>query len=771
MAYSYRFVSVSPGTVIRRSDGLEFPADPASSEYQAWLAYTAGGGVTAPPPPEDIDAARAAALADVNSRAADARARITQHLGDDDLSKWLRFREAHWIESDVSPEADNYPLLAAEIPGNGADLAAVGVNVRAELAALNAQLAQIETLRAGYQAELIAATTAAEIATILAHAIFPDGLVLSPGPALLNLLPNDVMIASPLVLTPFPAVLALVNLSCAMGLDQLLTPAAQVLTLNPLPPTVLFELMVWTDFEQVAPNGDPAHDDRIIYVSSSVGSDANSGLLQSAPKRTIAAGKALMRSGHADWLLLKRGDLFTNETLGSWNLSGRNTSQRMLVGNYGSGARPILDTNMSSAVSGGSSAVHDLAFTGFECYPGGYTGGNGDPTGFYFTGLASSNILVEDVFVHDYAFNFTVMGTGIGNTYPPHDSLTNFQIRGCTIWRANGHTDGGTKEGIYAYNTDGLKIEFCTFDRNGWIDDQYYNFLRRNLYIDNVNVNFELRNSLILYTDGIQMRSGGVLDNVVASRCNVSFTLGAGSEPVQPGGVPITVNRCVAVEGIDCPNLTAADAAAFVVSNVNGGTIANCAAINSLSLRGGSAMRFEKHETSYLQVARNLAISNFVAHNWSGYSLYFSSTADMYEAVSFSDIVLQNPTNDHFYGPEHGPVVYMQSDLDGLVTLDNGVFGRAPSSTRYSLGAYQDAAGSPNLAVLVSGMNWTNCSGTAVALEDPTRTLGRYNQLLGGANDHDAFAQEARLQERANWRPNYTAPAAGAYLLAGLARA
>src|SRR6266478_3333053 len=46
----------------------------------------------------------------------------------------------------------------------------------------------------------------------------------------------------------------------------------------------------------------PSPDSRIIYVSSSTGNDANSGLSRFAPLKTIAKGESLLRDGMPDWL-------------------------------------------------------------------------------------------------------------------------------------------------------------------------------------------------------------------------------------------------------------------------------------------------------------------------------------------------------------------------------------------------------------------------------------------------------------------------------------
>ena len=52
----------------------------------------------------------------------------------------------------------------------------------------------------------------------------------------------------------------------------------------------------------------PSSDSRIIYVSSVLGADTNSGLSEASPKRTLAAAVSLLRDGYPDWLLLRRGD-------------------------------------------------------------------------------------------------------------------------------------------------------------------------------------------------------------------------------------------------------------------------------------------------------------------------------------------------------------------------------------------------------------------------------------------------------------------------------
>src|SRR5262245_25827992 len=65
----------------------------------------------------------------------------------------------------------------------------------------------------------------------------------------------------------------------------------------------------WTTFS-------PSHDTRIVYVSSSTGSDVNDGLSRNTPVKTIFRGVSLLRAGFPDWLLFKKGDTWTDESFG-----------------------------------------------------------------------------------------------------------------------------------------------------------------------------------------------------------------------------------------------------------------------------------------------------------------------------------------------------------------------------------------------------------------------------------------------------------------------
>src|SRR5262249_43838781 len=127
-------------------------------------------------------------------------------------------------------------------------------------------------------------------------------------------------------------------------------------------------------------------DTRILYVSSSTGNDFNNGLSPSTPVKTIAKGLALLRNGYPDWLLLKKGDSWTEGNQLPNGASGRSAAEPTVIGSYDpaspgvvnpstGGPRPLIKTNaaLGSAFFAmgngfGYLAGNNLAFVGLELY-------------------------------------------------------------------------------------------------------------------------------------------------------------------------------------------------------------------------------------------------------------------------------------------------------------------------------------------------------------------------------------------------------------------
>ena len=97
----------------------------------------------------------------------------------------------------------------------------------------------------------------------------------------------------------------------------------------------------------------PSADTQIIYVSNSTGDD-RTGVVGDInhPFKTLAAGKSRLRNGKPDWLLLKKGDTWTDQQFGYLRIKGRSAAEPMLFGAYGTGARPVLKINSSIGEAG-----------------------------------------------------------------------------------------------------------------------------------------------------------------------------------------------------------------------------------------------------------------------------------------------------------------------------------------------------------------------------------------------------------------------------------
>ena len=143
---------------------------------------------------------------------------------------------------------------------------------------------------------------------------------------------------------------------------------------------------------------DPSADTRTVYVSSSEGDNNNAGLTPDDPVRTLNKAKSLVRNNSADWLLLKRGDVW-HESFGQWTKSGRNAEEPIVIGAYGAGAeRPSIQSGDDHGFSVyGANAVNNLVLMGLHFTPQDYEGPG------YINGIRwlspGENILFEDLYI------------------------------------------------------------------------------------------------------------------------------------------------------------------------------------------------------------------------------------------------------------------------------------------------------------------------------------------------------------------------------------
>ncbi len=258
------------------------------------------------------------------------------------------------------------------------------------------------------------------------------------------------------------------------------------------------------DFGCFGPNGqesnqdygftlaNPSNDTRIVYVSSSEGNDANSGLSALAPKRTLYAAHRALRSGSPDWMLLKRGDTFDGadyqQRLGrelggsntegdyTWYLDGRSPSEPMVLASYGtSTVRPIIIA--SSALTDPAPGrvglyittqknllVSGLDFYAAACDPSSQRfAQSGCPPGVRIY-AGSTDITIEDNRVR-----FFGSGINVENSGPNADQKwDNILVRRNVVER-NYHPFTHS-QGIYTSGAGRLRISQNVLYKNGWND-------------------------------------------------------------------------------------------------------------------------------------------------------------------------------------------------------------------------------------------------------------------------------------------------------------
>jgi hypothetical protein len=295
-------------------------------------------------------------------------------------------------------------------------------------------------------------------------------------------------------------------LSCALALCALTVPRALAQT-DDKPPTT---------------------DIRTIYVSSSLGSDANSGLSESAPKRTLAAGYALLRNHMPDRMLLRRGDTWTGEqphTTGqTWTRNGYSVAQPVVVGAYGSDPRrPVLRSGtLSDGVRFQSGAgvryvlFQDLAFIADR-------NATNAPRGIYWW-AAGGHFTMRGCRVEGFAINIDLDA-------PTPLAAGYFTLDDCQILDAfPGPSGTGHSQGIYVAYVHDVLVDRCVIDRCGYrYPDRPPTIFNHGCYFSQSATNVLIRDSIVARASatGIQLR-GQRMDavrNLVLS-CPLGITMG-----------------------------------------------------------------------------------------------------------------------------------------------------------------------------------------------------------------------------------------------------
>jgi hypothetical protein len=309
---------------------------------------------------------------------------------------------------------------------------------------------------------------------------------------------------------------------------------------------------------------------RFVYVSQSTGSDSNTGT-QASPVKTIGHGVSLLRSGSPDWLLLKKGDTWTDDPINLTGSGNQLVGPGVVVNADGSysniilftsypcpflgdmtpGARPLLNASALSKLGliysdngTANSYGNDCAFVGLELYFS-----TRDPqNASYSAGTLSNNavavtlcnggpsnpvtwVFFEDMFFH--FFNGNLVFQGVTNSTTAAGTLT---FNRCTIMGSYAGNGVRGTQGLLTANIQNVVLTGNYWDQGGWNPelgiptDNFAQSGNRNLYIqsnpsatvytDPVNshggcgpATFSENINILSVAEGVQMRSGGMAYN------------------------------------------------------------------------------------------------------------------------------------------------------------------------------------------------------------------------------------------------------------------
>ena len=441
-------------------------------------------------------------------------------------------------------------------------------------------------------------------------------------------------------------------------------------------------------------------DTHVIYVSSSMGHDSNNGLTPETPLATIAAGKARLRNGYPDKLLLKAGDTFVDQAFGFLRVSGRSATAPMIIGIYGVGPAPVVEVpNIKDAVGIGSlprQGGNFLVVEGIDFYA--YTR---DPTNPAYAGPSTSQsgtaFLNPNTWVLLEGNKFRFFSTGVifnsSNTDVTSSQVTLYRNVVTDAWSATSHS-----QGAYVSGVGNLVIEQNVFDHNGWnasIPGAEATIFNRNVYLqfNNGPVTFIGNISANSSSEGAQVRSGGIIsDNLfVADFSGFSFGENPGTTvgPDGPVNIP-TVGSTIATGNV---------------------------VLNSTDIRSSSGL-----------LPRSQGIEVF---NASG------------PKVQVTNNIIADPTGS----PVNQSGISLNTNVTGIVVINNII-----SNLVHPI--VDSGEGNTTAPNVISKNDDTKHNAS----------IGLYNGSLGGNASLTEFMAEARKQSRNYWRTQYTADAVTNYI-------
>jgi hypothetical protein len=501
---------------------------------------------------------------------------------------------------------------------------------------------------------------------------------------------------------------------------------------------------------------EPATNTIIYYVSTSDGDDQNDGISPTTPKKTIAAAMALARNNSPDWVLLKRGDVFT-ETLTLKKGIAANTP--FVISSYGdSKDRPLLKTGANSGIEQvlefQNIIISGLAFYAHTRNPQSnefvsYQGS----TGFNFyrkAGKPGNNLIIEDC-----SFNFYA-GNVIQGAQPPKNITLRRNIF------TNNYSDAAHSQGLYMAFCESVLLEENIFDHNGWLIQAIppFNNVKANGQATYFNHNFY----------GTSLKNATLKGNVFSRGSSIGTKFTADNGPGSASNIIIDNN--IYIDGEIGISIGGNDFnASYRFKDIN---IANNVMLDigkSKPTTRGLAWYIDIDDWDNGMVEKNLLlhqadpqIGNTFGINIAGVSRDITIQENIIHGLRSGQPLLSSRDNNadksnilitknDVVAPSHNAVLMgFPNSVSNYTFLQNTYYSTSSSDKWFQIGTTYSS--------ITAWENLTNdgASTTLPVYDSPDRTIEVYQTSIGKPSSIDGFITEITKQSKFNWNADYNVP-------------
>ncbi len=475
------------------------------------------------------------------------------------------------------------------------------------------------------------------------------------------------------------------------------------------------------------------------------------------PYKTITAAYAELRTGNADWMILKRGDTFQRSSTLTITKSGQDATNPQVWAAYGTGARPIWQMTASAnaihATQG--SGIPANAYSFIDITDLHVTGNTTFGSNTFFWQAGGTDLLVENCLFE----NMGRVSLSPGTADDPNNSFNRFTFR-------RNISQFHREQGLYMGRTFNAVIEENIFHHNGWNANKGETIFDHNLYlwVSPLTTPATFRRNISSYASshGLEQRCGGLCqDNLfITNAIHFSFCLDIGGSPPPVGGASGTAELNVCIGNKD----TAANprGAAIQIGRVN---------LDGCILQDNIVAHFPDPNGNDKFLA--LDPGNL---DWEGLENFTCRRNKMYKASQAIEIdagtrfnILPIVIQDNRWWDDHTNQVYFYRFFSDTVSnfsfLGNKYWN--PNVT----------TGTNKFRVTTTEEDWAawvtrsgdNGTYAAFSFVDPTRQVSTYNSVvLGRAEDQDDFISQAIAKlDRYTYDTAYQADVVNAWIRAG----